>query len=108
MTFEEVVKKYKQCDNIRQTADEFGISFSKAKKILITMDAYSTDLSEDIKLLRSKGFSGEEIMNMLKISKNVLNINSPYDKGEYKSDNPSENAIIIRNFRSKRKASCNK
>lgn len=89
MTFEEVVKKYKQCDNIRQTADEFGISFSKAKKILITMGAYSTDLSENIKLLRAKGFSDEEIMNMLKISKNVLNINSPYDKGEYKSDNPS-------------------
>lgn len=90
MTFDEVVKKYNQCDNIRQTADEFGISFSKTKKILISMGAYSTDLSDDIALLKSKGFSNEEIMNMLKISKNVFNINTPYDKGEYNSDNPSE------------------
>lgn len=100
-----IVDDYEILGSIRAVARKHNISESKTKKILISNGAYHTDLSYKIMRLYNKGASIKEISKLLNISEKTVNVYLPYQKGEYKSDNPTENAIRIRKCRNKNKES---
>ena len=99
MTKKDIVKEYKKEKNITKTAQKAKISPSKVKKILITEGVYECPLSKKIAEMRLEGLSKKIICKRLNISPNLYSANSPYEKGEYNSSNPSHNALKIRRYR---------
>lgn len=101
----DIVKDYEHLGSLRAVAAKNDISESKVKKKLISHGAYHTELGDKIEKLHKKGRTIKEIAEILNISEKTVNVYLPYQKGEYKSDNPTENAIRIRKCRNKNKES---
>lgn len=102
MSKEKVIRTYEQTQSLAKTAELNGISWDKVRKILISEGLYSTPTAETIRRHFEQGRSIDQIAEILGISRNTVHSYLPYQKGEYKSDNPTENAIKIRNFREKK------
>jgi len=103
MTNEDVVNYYKRVGSMKRTGEEFGISESKCKKILIDAGAYTSPRYLQISELIDKGLSKEQICEALRITEHTYNNYVPYSKGVYLSDAPTKNAIRIRRFREKKR-----
>lgn len=100
---EDIVKRYKSGATIREISEYNNMSNGKVIKILVTAGVYESDTYTNIKSLRDKGKSDEEIMSTLRIGRTAMDIYKPYKKGIYKSQTPSVNAMRIRKMRNKRK-----
>lgn len=68
---------------------------------MVTANAYSSEIYDKVKELREAGKSDWEIMDLVDLSRKMLNVYTPYKKGVYKLKNPSKNAMIIRKHREK-------
>lgn len=104
MTFEDVSAYYLTCGKaLNQTADHFGISKNKARKILITTGDFVSPLSARVSALLEAGMSTAEIAEELHMREKTIEDYVPYRKGVYNADEPSPNAIRIRRHRQKTK-----
>ena len=80
----DIINTYLLTNSLRQTSRELGLSESKIRKILIDAGVYTSDRQEEIRVLRSKGLSPNEIADRLKISVTAINAYLPYQRGIYK------------------------
>jgi len=80
---QEVLKSYKKTASLQKTADELKISYTKVRKILITLGEYKTDFSLEVGKRRSMGKSISEIATELKTSTNRVTAFLPYEKNLY-------------------------
>lgn len=100
---EEIAKCYRSNMSIKEIADYNGIDTHKVVKILVTKGVYSSETYDRIKDLRIEGKSDDEIAKILSIKRGTMNDYTPYKKGIYKWDDPTENALKIRKCRGKNK-----
>lgn len=95
----EIVKAYNAGLSITELAKYNGFNHQKIVKILVTAGVYSSETYDKVKEMRESGKSDWEIMDRLNLSKKALNIYTPYKKGIYNLDNPTENALRVRKHR---------
>lgn len=99
LEIDEIIKRYRQGTAIKEIADTGNTSVSKIIKILVTEGVYSSDIYDTIKELRMDGVSEAEIAKICGLGKSAMDMYTPYRKGVYNSDNPTENALRIRKSR---------
>ncbi|MCR1839591.1 hypothetical protein [Murimonas intestini] len=90
--------------SIRETADEFGTTILKIRKILITADVFHSEISEKVRELFSCGKTIEEIQSELKLSRASVYSYLPYVKTIYNIKEISANAQRLQIYRSRRQA----
>lgn len=103
MNSEKILRMYESSGSIRATARELGLSHAKVRKALLTLGAYETELTHEISALWAQGLRYAEIAQELNISKSWVYANTPYEKGMYNSDTPTQNALKIRQYKERKK-----
>lgn len=101
LEIEEMVKRYKQGTAINLISDTANTSVGKVIKILVTEGVYSSETYDTIKELRMDGIPESEIAKICGLGKSAMDMYTPYTKGVYSSDNPTDNALRIRKSREK-------
>ena len=96
---QDVIKEYRRLGSLKAVAATLEISENKVRKILITENEIEYERTAQAMVLLKYGKSLSEVACSLGISEKVLNNYLPYSKGEYMSENPSENALKIRAHR---------
>lgn len=97
----EIVRRYNQGTPINVISDMGKTSVGKIVKILVTEGVYSSETYDQIKELRLDGVNDEEIAKICGLRKSAMDMYTPYTKGVYLSDNPTDNALRIRKSREK-------
>lgn len=97
----QIEEYYEHCASIRQTAEAFGISPQKCRRMLISAGVYTTPLASKIAELYEQGVAAEQIAKILGMRAKTVLAYTPYTKGVYNDDNPSKNALAIRRHREK-------
>ncbi|MGN1190996.1 MAG: hypothetical protein ACI4SL_11455 [Candidatus Ornithospirochaeta sp.] len=96
-----VIETYGETDSIGKTASICKLSTVKVRKILITHEMWSSETSDYIKNFLALGRTKKEIANILGISEATVSAYCPYDKGMYKTGNPSKDAERSELYRKK-------
>jgi len=89
----QILTSYRETGSLQRTADEIGFAYAKVRKVLITLGAYSTQFSNDILLLRCRGYSVNEIANELGTTVKRVSSWLPYEKNMYNLSEKSKDAI---------------
>lgn len=87
---EDVVSAYEKEGSLKKVARLFDVSEQKIRKILIDANAYESDTANKVNDMYKQGYGAQYIAGYL-----------PYTKGQYLADEPTENAIRIRQCRQK-------
>lgn len=95
----EIAKSYNAGMTIKEIADWNKVNSHKIVKILVTAGVYTSETYDRIKGLRLDGKSDDEISYMLGLSKATMNDYTPYKKGIYNLEIPTENARNLREYR---------
>ena len=96
--FRSVVDAYHAChESLRDTAKAMQLSRTKVRKILITMGALESDITERALLLREKGYGRDEIADALGVSAATLSTYMPYGERVYNREEKTKNAIRVKN-----------
>lgn len=90
--------------SIRDVSKEFDMSILKVRRILITANMYSTEISRRVQKLIANGQSVSEVMKNTGLSKASVQSYLPYSKGIYKMDEVSVVADCKRRQREREKA----
>lgn len=101
--FTSVIRLNEQGLSLKSIAKNLEISEQKARKILITAGAWSSETSEKIAALAKNGKSTEEIQAATGLSRNAVLSYMPYDRGMKGAEYPTINALRIRKCREKKK-----
>lgn len=99
-----VVERYDETGKLKLTAEEFGMSALKIRKLLITAEAYSNEISDEVNDLYDAGKTVAEIQRLMGLEKSSINGYLPYTKAVYKPEELSLNAERINMFRSRQQA----
>ena len=96
--FQSVVDAYHAChESLRDTAKAMQLSRTKVRKILITMGAIESDVTERALALREKGYDRDEIADALGVSAATLSTYMPYGERVYNREEKTKNAIRVKN-----------
>ena len=96
--FQSVVDAYHAChESLRDTAKAMQLSRTKVRKILITMGAIESDITERALALREKGYARDEIADELGVSAATLSTYMPYGERVYNREEKTKNAIRVKN-----------
>lgn len=98
---EEVVSAYEKEGSVKKVARLFNVSEQKIRKILIDANAYESDTANKVNDMYKQGYGVQYIADKLKLSISAVSGYLPYTKGLYLADEPTENAIRIRQCRQK-------
>lgn len=90
--------------SLRQLAEEFDITLMKARKLLITAGAYSSEISDLINQLKVEGKTIEEIMQITGLSRASVHSYLPYTKSIYNTKEISAYAERCRIYRERKNA----
>lgn len=90
--------------SLRSVAEEFGFTHLKARKLLITADAYVTEISDEVQSLKAEGKTIPEIMEITGLKRASVHSYLPYTKIVYNAKESSLNAERLRKFRSRQEA----
>lgn len=85
--------------SVNDTVTHFNITRSKAIKMLITMGALSTQISEKAQKLRRQGKSIKDIAEALGVSVGTVSSNLPYEDEIHGSESASDHAKAMREYR---------
>lgn len=99
---DEIVKSYKSGIAIKEIAEIGGISHNKVIKLLVTEGVYTSNTFDKIQELRDKGRSEQEIADACGLGKSAMWQYTPYKRGVYHSEKPTENALKLRKWRAVR------
>lgn len=91
-------------ESLRCVAREFDITHLKARKLLITAGAYSTEISDYVNSLKTDGKTIPEIMQTTGLSRASVHSYLPYSKIIYNAKELSLNAERIRKYRKRQEA----
>lgn len=103
-----ILELYNTHKSIKAVARESGLSEQTVRRMLISRGVYPNEISKQIARLRLSDCSDEEIMEIMGISRKVLQSQSPYTRGTYKGSNKSANACYIAKFRARKKKEAEK
>lgn len=101
-TRDEIIALYDKSESIRAVAKETGLSHSTIRQVLVDSGIYPSDQTKRINRLNRYGVPDEEIAEMMNISVKTVRAHLPHTKGSYACDEPTENALRIRQIRAKR------
>lgn len=104
---EVVTESYEQNGELKLTAQEFGMSALKIRKLLITAGVYHSEVSDKVNMLYVSGKSSEEIRRITGLGRSSVNGYLPYTKVIYNPKEASLNAERIRLYRRRRKVMAN-
>lgn len=96
---EEIVKSYKSGITVKEIAEIVGISYNKVIKLLVTEGVYTSNTFDKIQELRERGCSEQEISDICGLGKSAMWQYTPYKRGVYYSENPTDNALRLREWR---------
>lgn len=96
---EMVARYYKTGKDVNDIAIRCNISSHKTIKLLVTAGIFHGETYDKVSDLRAAGKTEEEICNILNVGRAALDRYTPYKKGIYRSENPTENALRIRKYR---------
>jgi phage-related minor tail protein len=99
---EKIIKYYNDCCSVKATANYFGFSESKIRKILVNNGTYQSNKYDIIRNFVKASKSVSEIASILGISAKAVQSYLPYSKSIY-GINQSKNAIRICKCRGKEK-----
>lgn len=94
-TFQSVLRLWEQNTSQKEIARRLRISEQKVCKILVTAGAIETEESK----LQKQGMTVTQIAERLEKSEKSVICRLPYDKGIYKAEYPTRNAMKIRKCR---------
>lgn len=97
-TFSTVSQLWEHDFSKKEIARKLNLSHGKVTKILVTIGAIET---EEAQMLAS-GMTVKEIAAKLDKTEHAVFCRVPYSKGVYDSDNPTPNAIRIRECRARK------
>lgn len=103
MTREQILLIYKKRKSITRTSKETGLSIGTIRKIVFDEGLFSTPTSQLIRNLYEQGLSVKEIMQETGLSRSAVHVYLPYSKGLYNSENPTQNALNVRECRKKKR-----
>ena len=89
--------------SIKSTAKILKISEQKVRKILITFDLFESEKSRYIAKRINEGASVEDVAREIETTERYVNSYLPYSKGVYYGDHPSKGALVLREWRAKRR-----
>ena len=98
--FQETISESQPEGSIRETAQKFQITRTKARKILVTCGSLNTPLVQRISSLRSQGLSIDEIAAEMSMSPSTVSTYLPYENKIDGSLAPSAHAAKVRQYRS--------
>lgn len=98
---EDVVSAYEKEGSLKKVARLYDVSEQKIRKILIDANAYESDIANKVNDMYKQGYGVQYIADKLKMSISAVSSYLPYTKGQYLADEPTENAIRIRQCRQK-------
>lgn len=98
---EDVVSAYEKEGSLKKVARLYDVSEQKIRKILIDANAYESDTANKVNDMYKQGYRAQYIADKLKMSISAVSSYLPYTKGQYLADEPTENAIRIRQCRQK-------
>ena len=96
MKSEDVVSAYEKEGSLKKVARLYDVSEQKIRKILIDANAYESDTANKVNDMYKQGYGAQYIADKLKMSISAVSSYLPYTKGQYLADEPTENAIRIR------------
>lgn len=99
----EVIKVYSSNNSILETAKATGLSTVKVRKILITEGLWESDTSIKIGSLLKAGMTTEEIADTLYMSVKNVQAYMPYERGIYKGEELSLDAVRSDKYRNRMK-----
>lgn len=99
-----VAESYEETGELKMTAEEFDMSALKIRKLLITAEVYSNEISDEVNDLYATGKTVAEIQKITGLGKSSVNGYLPYTKAVYKPEELSLNAERINVFRSRLQA----
>lgn len=104
--FYEVAECYKESQKVslRDVAAEFDITLLKVRKILITVGAYTTEISERVQELKRQGKTIPEIIEITGLSRASVHSYLPYKKGIYNAKEMSLDAERCKKYRKRKSA----
>ncbi|MDD4369889.1 MAG: hypothetical protein PHD56_02210 [Anaerostipes sp.] len=89
---------------LKLLGEEFSMTPLKIRKILITGNAYMTDIAKQVQELYAAGKSIQQIQEILGLSRASVHSYLPYKKGVYKTREISTDAERIRVWRNRQAA----
>ncbi len=98
---EDVISAYEKEGSLKKVARLYDVSEQKIRKILIDANAYESDIANKVNDMYKQGYGVQYIADKLKMSISAVSSYLPYTKGQYLADEPTENAIRIRQCRQK-------
>lgn len=98
---EDVISAYEKEGSLKKVARLYDVSEQKIRKILIDVNAYESDIANKVNDMYKQGYGAQYIADKLKMSISAVSSYLPYTKGQYLADEPTENAIRIRQCRQK-------
>lgn len=84
---------------INETAEEFGFTSMKVRKLLITGGNYDTAMYRAVKQLREQGLSVEQIAEKMEKKPGTVRSYLPYERVIYNLDERSVNADRLQRFK---------
>lgn len=90
--------------SIRAVATGFGISRTKVRKILVTLGAIKSEITEKASELKAQGLTLEQIADEMGMSMATVSTYLPYNTVMYNGENQSANAGNIKRYRERLKA----
>lgn len=94
-----VLELYESREPVKRIARMLTISEAKVCKILCSNGIAPTTRAAEVMRLREAGKTQNEIAEILGVSADAVNRYMPYTRGMKYSDNPTVNAIRIREYR---------
>ena len=94
-----VCEIFEETGELKQTAEEIGMSPLKVRKILVTAGVYENELAEEVNRLFAEGKTPVQIQEITGLGRSSLNGYLPYTKVPYKMSEVSLNAKRITMYR---------
>lgn len=90
--------------SVRSVAEEMDTTILRVRKLLITADYYSTEMSRRVRELAGQGYSMKEIMEETGLGRASVYSYLPYQRLAFNLDQSTVNADRLRLFRRRKKA----
>lgn len=101
-TRDEIIALYNKLERIGVVAKETGLSHSTIRQVLVDSGIYPSAKTKSINRLKRYGVFESEIAEIMNVSVKTVRAHLPHTKGSYACDEPTENALRIRQIRAKR------
>lgn len=72
MLYDEIVKRYRACESMKQVARELEVNHGVVRRVLITEGLISDERIEKAIAMRREGASLEEIAEVLHVKRNTV------------------------------------